>query len=69
MNPSSRQEALASLRKAWTATHQVEKLIQQMLINPNDAVVMEGLLILAAEHVEQAKQALNETAGKISLKE
>ena len=55
-------DALDLLRLAWRHIESSERLIQQARRNPTDNVVVEGLLILALEHAEKSKAALEHAA-------
>ncbi|MCU1265782.1 MAG: hypothetical protein JWM21_2100 [Acidobacteria bacterium] len=53
------------LRVAWRHIEASERLIAQTRLNATDRAVVEGLLILALEHAEKSKAAI-EHAAKLS---
>ena len=57
-------DAIELLRHAWRHLQTSNRLIAQARKNPTDNVVVEGLLILALEHIQKSKSAM-EAAGKI----
>ena len=62
-------EALDLLRVAWRHIDSSERLLQQARLNPTDRVVIEGLLILALEHAEKSKAALEHAAKLLRVSE
>jgi len=55
-------EVIDLLRLAWRHIEASERLLNQARLNPTDRVVIEGLLILALEHTEKSKAALEHAA-------
>lgn len=55
-------EAMALLREAWRHIQSSQRLIGQARRNPTDNVVIEGLLILALEHTEKSREAIEHAA-------
>ncbi len=58
----ARLEVLDLLRVAWRHIEASERLLAQARLNPTDRVVVEGLLILALEHAEKSKAAIEHAA-------
>ena len=57
-----RLEVLDLLRVAWRHMEASERLLKQARCNPTDNVVIAGLLILALEHAEKSKAAIEHAA-------
>jgi hypothetical protein len=55
-------EVVDLLRVAWRHMEASERLMVQARLNPTDRVVIEGLLILALEHAEKSKAAIEHAA-------
>ena len=62
-----RLEVVDLLRVAWRQMEASERLIRQARLNPTDRVVIEGLLILALEHAEKSKAAIEHAAKLFRL--
>lgn len=60
-------EALDLLRVAWRHLEASERLIEQARRNPTDNVVIAGLLILALEHAEKSKAAIEHAAKLLRM--
>ena len=60
-------EALSLLREAWRHLQSSERLIGQARRNPTDRVVIEGLLILALEHAEKSRAAIEHAAKLLTI--
>ena len=58
-------EALELLRESWRCLQTSQRLINQARLNPTDAVVIEGLLILALEHAKKSQAALKKAVELI----
>jgi len=58
-------EALELLRESWRCLQTSQRLINQARMNPTDAVVMEGLLILALEHAKKSQAAMKKAVNLI----
>jgi hypothetical protein len=60
----NQSDAVELLRHAWRHLQTSNRLIAQARRNPTDNVVVEGLLILALDHIQKSKSAM-EGAAKI----
>ena len=58
-------EAIELLRESWRCLQTSQRLINQARLNPTDAVVMAGLLVLALEHAKKSQVALKKAADLI----
>ena len=59
-------EAVSMLREAWRHVQGAERLINQARQNATDFVVIEGLLLLALEHTEKSRTAIERAAKLIT---